>query len=176
MDWLTHGLLQIPEKLNRISGMIDRPAANAAKGLMFASFALIATTSPSSSGGLPIDCESYARAYADAHTTGDPSDLTIVDGAMRGAVIGGGWKGPGGARRGALAGGALSVLDSIGNYPGGWQGMYDLAYRMCRNDQSGVTHRPKTLGDPTYRPRPSSPQEIVPPLPTQRQLPPIQSR
>ena len=122
-------------------------------------------------GGLPVDCETYARAYADAHVTGDPSDLSVVDGAMRGAVVGGGWRGPGGARRGAVAGGALSVLDSIGNYPGGWQGMYDLAYRLCRNGQSSVTHQPKTLGDPSYRPTPSPLQKTIPPLPLQRREP-----
>lgn len=176
MDWLTHGLFQIPASSNSDLCTIQRSATNSATWLLLATLSVFITVSSASAGGLPIDCESYARAYADAHTTGDPSDLTIVDGAMRGAVIGGGWRGPSGARRGALAGGALSVLDSIGNYPGGWQGMYDLAYRMCRNGQSGVTHRPKTLGDPTYRPRPSSPQELVPPLPPQRQLPPIQSR
>ncbi|MCV0428745.1 MAG: hypothetical protein K5905_25105 [Roseibium sp.] len=126
--------------------------------------------------GLPVDCETYARAYADAHVSGDPSDLTVVDGAMRGAVIGGGWRGPNGVRRGAIAGGALSVLDTIGNYPGGWQGMYDLAYRLCRNGQSSVTHEPKTLGDPTYRSTPSPLRKSIPPLPVQRQAPVRQYR
>ncbi|TYC58630.1 hypothetical protein FMN50_09285 [Rhodobacterales bacterium] len=111
------------------------------------------------------DCETYARSYADAHVTGDPADLSVADGAMRGAVIGEAWQGPGGARRGAVAGGAVSVLDSLGNYPAGWRGLYDMAYRMCRNAQSPVSHRPSTLGDPSYRPSPQQHREIVPPLP-----------
>ncbi len=98
------------------------------------------------------DCDAYAKAYADAHINPDQSDLPIVDGAMEGAVAGGAWRGPGGARRGALTGGALAVLDNLGSTPAGWRGLYDLAYRLCRNAQSPVTHRPSTLGDPSYRP------------------------
>lgn len=54
--------------------------------------------------------------------------------------------------QGALTGGALAVLDNLGSTPAGWRGLYDLAYRLCRNAQSPVTHRPSTLGDPSYRP------------------------
>ncbi|MEQ8375446.1 MAG: hypothetical protein RID22_20310 [Roseibium aggregatum] len=98
------------------------------------------------------NCDTYARAYADAHINPDQSDMPIVDGAMEGAVAGGAWEGPSGARRGALTGGALAVLDNLGSTPAGWRGLYDLAYRLCRNAQSPVTHRPSTLGDPSYRP------------------------
>lgn len=46
------------------------------------------------------NCDAYARAYADAHINPDQSDMPIVDGAMEGAVAGGAWEGPSGARRG----------------------------------------------------------------------------
>ncbi|WP_269581798.1 hypothetical protein [Roseibium sp. Sym1] len=111
----------------------------------------------------PVDCAGYARAYADAHVSGDPADLDIVDPAMRGAVVGGAWRGPSGARRGAVAGGVLGVFDSLGNDPAGWRGLYDLAYRLCRNKQSPANHRPSTLGDPSYRPAPSPYREPLAP-------------
>ncbi|MEO9526887.1 hypothetical protein [Roseibium sp.] len=112
-----------------------------------------------------VDCDSYARAYANAHTSSDPTDLDIIDGAMEGAVAGGAWRGHSGARRGAAAGGALAVLDSLGNDPAGWRGLYDMAYRTCRNSQSPVTHRPSTLGDPSYRPARRPDQALEPPMP-----------
>ncbi len=97
------------------------------------------------------DCDAYATAYADSYRgSGDPTG-DIVDRAMGGAVAGGAWAGPGGARRGARAGGALAVLDNLAAYPGGWQALYDMAYQLCRNETSGVTHRPQTLGDPSVR-------------------------
>lgn len=120
---------------------------------------------------LTVDCETYARSYADAHVTGDPSGLSVADGGMRGAVAGGAWAGPGGAARGAVVGGALSVLDSLGDYPAGWRSLYDMAYGLCRNAQSPVNHRPTTLGDPSYRPAPAQRREIVPPLPSQPRPP-----
>jgi len=116
----------------------------------------------------PLDCDAYARAYADAHRSGDPTDLYIVDRATQGAVAGGAWRGERGARRGAVAGGALGVLDTLGNNPAGWRGLYDIAYRLCRNNQSSVIHRPSTLGDPSHRPaRPHlhAPEPAMPPLP-----------
>jgi len=112
-----------------------------------------------------LDCDLYARNYADAHVAADPTDLHVVDRAMGGAVAGGAWRGPEGARRGAVAGGALGVLDTLGNYPAGWRGLYDLAYRLCRNSQSPVTHRPSTLGDPSHRPAPPRLRALEPPLP-----------
>ncbi|POF30158.1 hypothetical protein CLV41_107185 [Roseibium marinum] len=118
-----------------------------------------------------VNCDAYARSYADAHTSNDPTDLSVVDGGMRGAVAGGAWEGPGGARRGAVAGGALAVLDTLGNYPGGWQGLYDLAYSTCSNQKSPVNHRPTTLGDPSYRPAPSPRRRPVPPLPSPPGIP-----
>jgi hypothetical protein len=114
----------------------------------------------------PMDCDSYARAYADAHVSGDPADLDIVDPAMRGAVVGGAWRGPRGARRGAVAGGALGVFNTLGNDPAGWRGLYDLAYRQCRNKQSPANHRPSTLGDPSYRPAsPAYREPLAPAIP-----------
>ncbi len=118
-----------------------------------------------------VNCDAYAKSYADAHTSNDPTDVPIVDGGMRGAVAGGAWDGPSGARRGAVAGGALTVLDTLGNYPGGWQGLYDLAYNTCSNQQSPVNHRPTTLGDPSYRPAPSPQRRPVPPLPASPGIP-----
>jgi hypothetical protein len=112
-----------------------------------------------------FDCDSYARAYADAHVSGDPTDLHIVDQAMEGAVAGGAWRGPRGARRGAVAGGALGVLDTLGNNPAGWRGLYDLAFRLCHNSQSPATHRPSTLGDPSYRPALPPRRAAEPPVP-----------
>ncbi|WP_209003846.1 hypothetical protein [Labrenzia sp. CE80] len=97
------------------------------------------------------NCDVYARAYADSYRgSGDPTG-DIVAGGMEGAVAGGAWRGPGGARRGARAGGALAVLDNLAAYPGGWQALYDMAYQICRNETSGVTHRPNTLGDPSVK-------------------------
>ncbi|WP_417667221.1 hypothetical protein [Roseibium sp.] len=97
------------------------------------------------------NCDAYARAYADSYRgSGDPTG-DIVAGGMRGAVAGGAWQGPSGARRGARAGGALAVLDNLASYPGGWQALYDMAYQLCRNETSGVTHRPQTLGDPSVK-------------------------
>ncbi|GAB4577152.1 MAG: hypothetical protein Tsb0019_04910 [Roseibium sp.] len=124
-----------------------------------------ALVGPATAHAQQVDCAAYARTYADAHVSLVQTDLEIVDGAMAGAVAGGAWEGPGGARRGAVLGGALGVLDTLGNTPAGWRGLYDLAYRMCRNRHSPVTHRAATLGDPSHRPalRPSF--GLEPPLP-----------
>ncbi|QDG77414.1 hypothetical protein [Labrenzia sp. PHM005] len=111
----------------------------------------------------PYNCHAYARAYADAHVNPGGTDLEIYDRGSRGAVVGGIWAGPSGAERGAKIGGALAVLDNLGNYPAGWRSLYDLAYRMCVNEQSSVTHHPTTLGDPTYRGRPLIKQQAPPP-------------
>ncbi len=111
----------------------------------------------------PYDCNAYARAYANAHTSPDPTDLELFERGARGAVAGGIWEGPSGAERGAAIGGALAVLDTLGNYPAGWHSLHDLAYRMCRNAQSGANHRPSTLGDPTYYGRPLRRQRDVAP-------------
>ncbi len=90
-----------------------------------------------------VDCDAYARAYADSYLgSGDPTG-DIVDGAMRGAVAGGAWQGPGGARRGARVGGALAVMDNLASYPGGWQGLYDMALQICQNESSGANYRPQ---------------------------------
>jgi len=129
---------------------------------------LIVLTLPGPLQAQPLNCDAYARSYADAYVSGDSTDLSIVDRAMEGAVAGGAWKGRSGARRGAVAGGALGVLDSLGNTPAGWRGLYDLAYRLCRNSQSPATHRPSTLGDPSYRPvQPGlrAPEPALPALP-----------
>lgn len=122
--------------------------------------------------GAPFaDCHSYAKAYADSHTTRHPQDLYIADQAMRGAVAGGAWRGPDGAQRGAAVGGALATLDSLGNDPAGWRGLYDMAYRLCRNAQSPITHRPRTLRDPSHQPRPAPLNRIAPPLPPPKAVP-----
>ena len=122
-------------------------------------------TAPGPLHAQALNCDLYARNYADAHVSGDPTDLHIVDQAMEGAVAGGAWRGPSGARRGARAGAALGVLDTLGDYPAGWRGLYDLAYRLCRNSQSPVTHRPTTLGDPSHHPAPPRLRAPEPPLP-----------
>ncbi|MEJ8474024.1 hypothetical protein [Roseibium algae] len=96
--------------------------------------------------GIPrsADCDAYARSYADSYLgNGDPTG-DIVAGGMRGAVIGGGWSGAGGAERGARAGGAVAVLDNLAAYPGGWQGLYDMAFQICSNETSGANYRPQT--------------------------------
>jgi hypothetical protein len=116
--------------------------------------ALASTGVVSSANAQPVNCDAYARSYANAHVNPDPADLNIYENGARGAVAGGIWDGPSGARRGAAIGGALSVLDNLGSYPAGWQSLYDLAYQRCANEQSGVTHRPTTLGDPNYYGRP----------------------
>jgi len=88
------------------------------------------------------DCVIYATDYANAHMgSGDPVG-DAVSGGMAGAVVGGEWRGPVGAYRGARAGGALGVLDNLGSYPGGWQALYDMAYQMCQQQSSGVNAAP----------------------------------
>ncbi len=95
------------------------------------------------------DCDAYARAYADSYLgNGDPTGDMVANG-MEGAVVGGAWAGRSGARRGAVAGGAVAVLDNLAAYPGGWQGLYDMAYQMCRNETSGANYRPQTQGSPS---------------------------
>jgi hypothetical protein len=131
--------------------------------LSFGAVAIACLTSISEANAQPYNCTEYARAYANAHVDPGVPDLDLYERGARGAVAGGIWDGPGGARRGAAIGGALSVLDNLGNYPAGWRSLYDLAYRMCVNDQSGATHRPRTLGDPTYYGRPLIRQQEPPP-------------
>ncbi|GAA0771126.1 hypothetical protein E1180_12110 [Roseibium denhamense] len=126
----------------------------------------------SSASAQPIDCAAYATAYANQHIDPDPTDLPMVDNAMRGAVAGGAWAGESGARRGAIAGGALSVLDDLGSYPAGWRGLYDMAYRLCRQEQSPVTHRPSTLGDPSHMPGRAFDRHTAPAMPPLQLAPP----
>jgi len=102
-----------------------------ALGLVFA-FAV----QPAQAGG--TDCVVYATDYANAHMgSGDPVG-DAVSGGMAGAVVGGEWRGPSGAYRGARAGGALGVLNNLGSLPGGWQALYDTAYQMCQQQTSGI--------------------------------------
>ncbi len=108
-------------------------------------------------------CDAYARNYADAHV-GD-GDMTgdVVDGGIRGAVAGGAWRGPSGARRGARVGGALGVLDNLGSMPGGWQALYDMAYQICANQSSTANIPPAALGAPGTNCRSSATVQPVPP-------------
>lgn len=152
--------------LNPVGSGLGRAAVRLVPGVLLMSALPLAT--PLEAQMLQArnpDCNSYARAYADAHVSSDPTDLDIVDKAMEGAVAGDAWRGPRGARRGAAAGGALAVLDRLGNDPAGWRGLYDLAFRLCREQQSSVTHRPTTLGDPSYRPVPAPSRKPEPPVP-----------
>ncbi|GGB60162.1 hypothetical protein GCM10011316_35250 [Roseibium aquae] len=116
-----------------------------------------------------IDCDAQARAYADSYLGRGNRDLDILDGAMGGAVAGGEWRGDSGARRGARAGAALEVLDNLATYPGGWQGLYDMAYQECMRRNSPVEHRPRSLGDPAYRPPLARP--AYPPVPARPPAP-----
>lgn len=100
----------------------------------------------SSSHGQSVDCDAYARDYANARTGSGDLVGDAVDGGMRGAVVGGAWAGPRGARRGARAGGALGVLDTLGSMPGGWEALYDMAYQICLNDSSGANVQSGTSG------------------------------
>lgn len=86
-----------------------------------------------------VDCKTYAAAYADRYLGSGDANGEIVSGGMRGAVAGGAWAGASGARRGARAGGALGVLDNLASYPGGWEGLYAMAYELCRAETSGAT-------------------------------------
>lgn len=108
--------------------------------------ALLSVLIASASHGQSVDCDSYARDYANARTGNGDLVGDVVDGGMRGAVVGGAWAGPGGARRGARAGGALGVLDNLGSMPGGWEALYDMAYQICRNDSSGANVQSGTSG------------------------------
>lgn len=121
----------------------------------------------------PYNCDAYARAYANAHVDPGATGLDIYDKGAQGAVVGGLWDGISGAQRGAAIGGALSVLNTLGNTPSGWHGLYDLAHTMCVSAQSPANHRPRTLGDPSYRASPlDQPQWAVPPLEPRPQLAP----
>lgn len=164
----------LPHSRKRSARSVQVPRSRLISGLTLAVISGLYFSCPQADAAdlLAVDCETYARSYADAHVTGDPSGLSVADGGMRGAVAGGAWAGPGGAARGAVAGGALSVLDSLGDYPDGWRSLYDMAYGLCRNAQSPVNHRPTTLGDPSYRPSSQQRQERIPPLPA-RPRPPI---
>jgi len=124
----------------------------------------------------PVDCDARARAFANSYLGNGTRDLDILDGAMGGAVAGGEWRGERGAQRGARAGAALGVLDNLASYPGGWQGLYDMAYQSCRQENSSITHRPRSLGDPTYRgtfPRGRYPEPQRAPAPLEPQAPPL---
>ncbi|MTH98979.1 hypothetical protein E1297_23525 [Roseibium sp. RKSG952] len=84
------------------------------------------------------NCVLYATDYANRYAgSGDPVG-DAVQGGMAGAVIGGAWRGPGGAVKGARAGAALATLDNLGSMPGGWQGLYDMAFQMCQQQTSPV--------------------------------------
>ncbi len=95
---------------------------------------------PAAAGG--TDCVIYATDYANAHMGSGDMVGDAVSGGMEGAVAGGQWRGPSGAYRGARVGGALGVLDNLGSLPGGWQGLYDMAYQMCQQQTSGVNAAP----------------------------------
>jgi hypothetical protein len=97
----------------------------------------------------PADCDAYARDYANARVGSGDMVGDVVEGGMRGAVAGGQWRGPVGAKRGARVGGALGVMDNLGSLPGGWEALYDMAYQMCRNETSSANHQPSTLGNPS---------------------------
>lgn len=89
------------------------------------------------------DCVLYATDYANAHSGSGDMIGDVVSGGMTGAVAGGEWNPlTGGAARGARAGGALGVLDNLGAFPGGWQGLYDMAYQMCLQQTSGANAAP----------------------------------
>lgn len=100
----------------------------------------------SASYGQSVDCDAYARDYANARTGSGDLLGDVIDGGMRGAVAGGEWAGPGGARRGARTGGALGVLDNLGSMPGGWDALYNMAYQVCQNDSSGAKVQSGTSG------------------------------
>ncbi|MTH96611.1 hypothetical protein [Roseibium sp. RKSG952] len=124
-------------------------ACSGLAGIMIA-FAPLAVTASAQ----VVDCDAYAQNYANSYIGGGGQDLDVVDGAMQGAVAGGAWEGPSGARRGAIAGGALSVLDNLGATPEGWTALYDMAFRICRQETSRVNHHPRSLGDPSVSHRP----------------------
>ncbi|WP_297581729.1 hypothetical protein [Roseibium sp.] len=95
------------------------------------------------------DCVVYATDYANARMGSGDMVGDAVSGGMAGAVVGGEWRGPIGAIRGARAGGALGVLDNLGSLPGGWQALYDTAYQMCLQQTSSVNAAP-SYGTPYY--------------------------
>jgi|GEM_PF-1892453 len=149
------------------------PSLSAARHLTLALVVAGSMAATGTAGAQSYDCDAYARAYANAHVDPGATDLDIYDKAARGAVAGGLWDGALGAQRGAAIGGALSVLNTLGNTPSGWHGLYDLAHTMCMSAQSPVNHRPRTLGDPSYRATPlDQPQWAVPALEPRPQLAP----
>ena len=85
------------------------------------------------------DCVLYATDYANAHIgTGDPYG-DAVSGAMTGGAAGLALRGPNGVLRGAEAGAALGVMDSLAAVPGGWGALYDMAYQMCMTTAGGAS-------------------------------------
>ncbi len=102
---------------------------------------------PLSANAGGTDCVLYATDYANAHVGNGDMIGDVVSGGMTGAVVGGAWRPfAGGAHRGARAGGALGVLDNLGSVPGGWQGLYDMAYQMCLQQTSSVNAAPHHYG------------------------------
>lgn len=84
------------------------------------------------------DCVIYATDYANSHVGSGDMTADAVSGGMVGAVAGGAWNPGSGAARGARAGAALGVLNNLGSLPGGWQGLYDMAYQLCQQQSSGA--------------------------------------
>jgi len=155
-----------PEPCHRPLARTDKRRFGAL-AVLLAATSIVLSPGQSHSGGSLSTCEDYARDYVDAHAgSGDPTG-DMVDEGMRGAVAGGAWAGPGGARRGARAGAALSVLDNLGSTPEGWQSLYDMAYQMCINENSPANYRPDPTVSPNVTPdcRSSATTQPIPPLP-----------
>jgi hypothetical protein len=106
---------------------------------------LLFTVLPSKADG--TDCVVYATDYANGHVGSGDMVGDAVSGGMTGAVVGGQWNPlTGGAARGARTGAALGVLNNLGSVPQGWQALYDMAYQICTQQNSGASAAPYGAG------------------------------
>lgn len=118
------------------------------KPILCCLFLILFTPLPAKADG--TDCVVYATDYANAHVGSGDLVGDAVSGGMAGAVAGGAWNPlTGGAARGARAGGALGVLNNLGSIPEGWQGLYDMAYQICIQQNSGANLAPYQPGPAT---------------------------
>lgn len=88
------------------------------------------------------DCVVYATDYANSYVGNGDMIGDVVSGGIAGAVAGREWDPVNGETRGARVGGAVAVLNNLGSLPGGWQGLYDMAYQMCLQQTSGANADP----------------------------------
>jgi len=83
-----------------------------------------------------VQCDNYARDYADRHSGGG-SDVVggALGGAATGALLGGIIGGGGGAAKGAAIGGGVGALGGTAAAGSNWSRAYNRAYDRCMNGE-----------------------------------------